>query len=124
MNELRKETIYEKYLFPLFDKIQQFCQRHRFTLYSIAEINDNVFYTHVFPYSMFSGNYRLHPIFDYILALAECREKDGVNIDKFFLWLSKKAIKEGHSSVFLHQLGIPFQKEERKTDGETNNEHS
>ena len=36
----------------------------------------------------------------------------GVNVDKYMFWVAKTARKEGHSSLVLHQMGVPETPEE------------
>lgn len=59
------------------------------------------------------------PFFDVIYAAAQCVEGElgGFNIDKFMFHMMKVARKEGHTSMILHQLGVPIKEAPRSVGG-------
>lgn len=48
------------------------------------------------------------PVFNHLEAIAQCNQfAAGVNIDAYLRWVSREAVKSGHSSLILRSMGIP-----------------
>ena len=101
-----KEEIYDKEIFPLMEKIISICKKHDMPFFASFQFSDDGFCTT-------AGRLNGHVVFDYYDALRHCIEKEGINIDKFMLWIMKGARKEGHSSIVLNQLKIPWEPEKK-----------
>ena len=99
-----KEKIYDKEIFPLMEKIIDICEKHKMPFFTLFQYSDDGFCSS-------KSRFGEHVVFDYYDVIKQCIEEEGINIDKFMLWIMKGARKEGHSSIILSQLKIPTETE-------------
>ena len=80
------------------------CQREGIPFFASFQYREDGFCT--------SAQSTGHCVFDSYLALAQCAEHGGVNVDKYMNWVAKDARKNGHSSMYLKMAGIPLTPDE------------
>ena len=103
--ELDKEKIYDDEIAPWMTDIIAICKKHKMPFFASFQYSDDGFCTT-------SGRLGGHAVFDFYEAIKQSIEKDGVNIDKFMIWVMREAKKKGHSSIILSQLDVPIEGEE------------
>jgi len=101
------EAIYDKEFSPKVQELIELCKKHDTPFFMTFEFDENSVCT--------SSASNGHPLFMHLRALEQCKENNGVNVDRYIMWLMKEAGETGHSSCFLSQLGVPCVKEEPKT---------
>jgi hypothetical protein len=94
-----KESVYDKRISPLMLEIIRICQEEEMPFFASFEFADNSFCT--------SAHDVGHSVMKHYRALSQCAEHGGVNVDKYMFWVAKTARVEGHSSIVLHQMGVP-----------------
>ena len=99
-----KESVYDKRLSPLMTEIIRICKEEEIPFFTSFEFADGAFCTSAID----TG----HPIIEHYRALSQCAAGGGVNVDKYMFWVAGTARKEGHSSLVLHQMGVPETPEE------------
>jgi hypothetical protein len=106
MEELEK--VYDEEIAPLMAQIIEISKRHKMPFFAEFQLNDEGFCR--------SGNSCGHPVFNHYSSLSQCVSGSGVNVDKYMRWVAVGARKEGHSSMVLHQMGIPERPEPREAN--------
>lgn len=103
-----KEQIYDEQISPLVQQLIKVCQDNGIPMFATFQFAQTGFCTS----ALSTG----HKVIDHHRAMAQCASDDGaVNVDRYLRWVSKTALKEGHSSFFLLQAGIPLQPEAEET---------
>jgi hypothetical protein len=92
-----KEKIYDEQIFPKMKEILEICKKENIPMIAEFQYSDDGFCKSVIK----SGD--SHPMFTFLDALSQCIEEDGMNIDKFLLWMLREA-GDNHSSLMLHKL--------------------
>lgn len=93
-----KEKIYDEQIAPLMAKIIEICKKEDIAIFAEFQIADNDFCT-----TLISNKNKHHCLFPLLNALISCMEGTGINIDKFYIWLSQKYSNK--SSVIMKLLG-------------------
>lgn len=96
-----KEQIYDAEISPLINQIIMICKEHKIPMFTTFQYSNEGFCTT-------AGGKDSTPVFDNYMAMAQCVEDNGFNIDKYLIWVMKTAQKHGHSSMYLNQLGVPI----------------
>ena len=94
-----KESVYDEKIFPLMKEIIDICKANDIPFFATFQYKDDSFCT--------SYNLSGHPALEFYEALHQSISDSGVNIDKFLRWVCREATKNGHSSMYLNQLGVP-----------------
>lgn len=103
-----KEHIYDEQISPLVQQLIKVCQDNGIPMFATFQFAQTGFCTS----ALSTG----HKVIDHHRAMAQCASDDGaVNIDRYLRWVTKAAWKEGHSSLFLLNAGIPLQPEAAQT---------
>ena len=95
-----KEQVYDDLISPLVQQILAICQEHKIPMFTSFQFSSDGFCTS----ALEQGG---HPVFRHYRVLSQCITPGGVNIDSYMFWTAKMARVEGHSSIWLHQAGIP-----------------
>lgn len=92
-----KEKIYDEQISPLMKQIIQICKANDIPVFAEFQYGDCDFVkTNVST----TG----HWLFHWLDACTQCAQPDGMNADKFIMWLMNSG-KENKSSACLHLLG-------------------
>ena len=102
---MEKEKIYDDLINPLMAKIIAICKDNDIPFFTTFQFSDDGFCTSC-KYDKTS-----HPVVAFYEAIRQCIEENGVNIDKFIMWVMREARVKGHSSLILTQLGVPTGKD-------------
>jgi hypothetical protein len=94
-----KEKIYDEQIFPLMERILAVVKEHKIPFFTTFQCSDDTFCT-----SELIPQEDSHIILEFLDALYQCREGNGVNIDKFVFWIIKRVRGQEHSSLVLNQL--------------------
>jgi hypothetical protein len=94
-----KEKIYDEQIFPLMEKILAVVKEHKIPFFTTFQCSDDTFCT-----SELIPREDSHIILEFLDALYQCREGNGVNIDKFMIWVIKQVGELNHTSLILNQL--------------------
>jgi hypothetical protein len=120
-----KEKIYDEQISPLIQQIIEICKEHKipmFTNFGFAPVPQVEDEEGRYPAdscvsSLLGEGYDHHWVYEHFNVLHQCRGEDGVNVDKYFMWLEKQVKEQGaHGSIYLAQLGIKPETGERKKD--------
>lgn len=95
-----KEAIYDDQIAPLMTQLIEICRREGVPMFASFQYGDAGFCTS----ALSTG----HCVFNHYMALAQCSEHGGVNVDKYMNWVAKDARKNGHSSIYLKMSGVPL----------------
>jgi hypothetical protein len=95
----KKEKIYDEQIAHKLLEIADICKKHDMSIFASVEYKPGYFGTT----RMFG---KKHNIFDCYEAIRQCICGNGIDIDKFLRWVIKEAHKTGHSSIYLHLLGV------------------
>jgi len=112
LEKMEKEKIYDDQINPLMAQIIAICKKHEIPFFATFQYSDDGFCTS-YKYGKTS-----HPVIAVYEAIRQCIGDNGVNIDKFMIWVMRGARERGHSSLILTRLGIPTGKE--RADGVCN----
>jgi len=99
---INREKIYDNEISPIVQQLIEKCKEHKMPLFVECEYNSGDFCkTGLNP-----KEWNPHPGFTTLDVITQCFQRDGVNIDKYFMWLLKQ-VKEagGHGSIYLSMLG-------------------
>lgn len=97
-----KEHIYDEKISPIVKQLLAVCKEEGIPMFATFQFDGCGFCTS-------SLRENGHPMLEYLVAMQQCTQGEhNVNIDRFLKWVCKSAIKEGHHSFYLMQLGIPF----------------
>jgi len=94
-----KKAIYDEQIAPLVAQLIEVCQSEGIPFFASFQYSEDGFCT--------SAQRTGHCVFDSYMALSQCAERGGVNLDKYMIWVAKDARKKGHSSLYLKIAGIP-----------------
>lgn len=97
------EALYDTKIYPLMEQIMSICKAHNIPMFAVFQYANDGFCT-----SLKYGD-GSHVLFKFLDAIAQSKEGDSINIDKFMFWVMKEARKTGHQSLVLRQLNIPEQ---------------
>lgn len=103
------EKVYDEEIHPLMAQIIEICKKHEMPMFATFEFANGSFCTTLLRQK------HAHFVLHHYDALKQCIEGQDVNVDKYIGWLMKGAHKNGHSSIYLGQLGVPYEGE--KKDG-------
>lgn len=96
------EKIYDEEISPLVTQLIDACEKHKMPFFMNFEYSHGEFCR--------SGRRRLGDsvLFVFLDHLSQCVTDDGgVDIDKFFLSIVKRAKSTGHNSIMMDFLGVP-----------------
>ena len=97
-----REKIYDDEISPIVKQLIDKCKEHKMPMFLECEYYKGDFCkTKLNP-----EDWDPHPGFTTLDVITQCFQPDGVNIDKYFMWLIKQ-VKEagGHGSIYLSMLG-------------------
>ena len=95
------EQIYDEQIAPKLLEVGKICEQHGLPLVAQVEYAPGDFGTTKF----LPDNSSL--LMKLMFVTAAC----GNNVDRLFMAIERHAREHGHSSVYLHRLGIPLQPE-------------
>lgn len=90
-----KEQIYDERISPLMKQIIEICQANEIPLFAEFQFGNHDFVTT----NISKGG---HFVYQFYNAIGQCKMEDGMNVDKFIMWLMKHP---NTSSAYLHLLG-------------------
>ena len=93
------ESVYDEKITPLVKQIIEICKEVKMPMFMEFQYGNDDFCKSYLK----SG----HPVFVHLDAISQCKEKTGINIDKYMMWCSEGAYKNGHSSIYLKLAGVP-----------------
>lgn len=113
-----KEAIYDEQIFPLMKKIIAICKREQIPVFAEFQYNDTDFSKTLIAPNV-EGQHFVLTCYD---ILSQCKEENGVNVDKFYLSLCRNF--QNNSSMVMYLLGKPPEtwKDEVRKLGENNNQ--
>lgn len=94
-----KEAVYDEQIFPLMKQIIEICTKEHIPVFAYFQYAKDEFVKTMIT----SETGDSHCIFKAIEALSQCAEKEGINIDKFMLWVMREFPNK--SSIVLKLLG-------------------
>jgi len=94
------EQIYDDQISPLMLQILEICQKHSMPMFAEFKYNDDGYCK-----SFISADW---PVVNHYNAISQSKQGNGVNVDKYILWVAKQAKESGHSSMVLTQMGVPI----------------
>lgn len=94
-----KEKVYDDLISPLMVQILKLCETYDLPMFTSFQFSPDGFCTSCID----TG----HLVMQHHKAIAQCAEGTGVNVDKYMFWVAKQARLTGHSSLVLHQMGVP-----------------
>lgn len=107
MNKAEREAFYDAEIAPELLRLGKLCQDNGLSFHTIVEWNPGD-----------TGRTMcLVEGFSLQMDLSRVLFESRGNIDAFLIYLMKRARKIGHSSIVLHQLGVPHEPEQEKSDG-------
>ena len=95
-----REKLYDEELFPLMEQIMSICETNNIPMFAVFQYAENGFCTSM------KYDRKSHKLFEFFDAIAQSKEGDSVNIDKFMFWVMKKGGEIGHNSIILRQLDV------------------
>lgn len=94
-----KEQIYDKQIAPLVEKIIEICKAERIPMFAEFQYADLEFSTTCI-YPSVDGRNVTTKLYN---TLSQCKSKEGVNIDQFFIHIAKNYPNK--SSIVMNMLG-------------------
>jgi len=97
-----REKIYDEEISPLIQQVIEICKENKMPLFIECEFNKGDFCkTAIAP-----EEWNPHGGFLTLDVITQCFQDDGVNIDKYIMWVIKQVKEAGrHGSIYLSQLG-------------------
>lgn len=97
-----REQVYDELISPLMTQIIAICKEHQLPMFAEFQYSDTDFCKTAI---ILPGG---HPVLQHYNALSQCKAGDeGINVDKYLIWLMRGAKERGHCSIYLHMLGVP-----------------
>jgi len=94
------EKVYDEEIAPLMEKIIAICKEHKLPVFATFEFAPSEFCSTLIPAPW------AHPVFKHLNAIRQSVELNGVNLDKYMMWVMKEVGVGEHSSIILKQLGM------------------
>jgi len=99
---IEREKIYDDEISPIMQQLIEKCKEHKMPLFVECEYAPGDFCKS----NLSPADWNPHAVFTTLEVITQCIQSNGVNVDKYFMWLIKQ-IKEagGHGSIYLSMLG-------------------
>ncbi len=92
-----KEKVYDEQIAPLMSQIIKVCKDNDIPVFAEFQYSEDGFCKTSIPTK------EPHVYFNVAEALSQCKQDAGINIDKFFIWVSREFPNK--SSMVMHLLG-------------------